>query len=143
MPKASPVDTAGALLWQVSNRWQASQRAALRPLGLTYTQYVLLASLAAAGARPMSQRALADVASTDPMSTSQVVRALEANGWVTREQDPGDGRAWSLRATRSGTSLSRRAQAAVAQCDQEFFAHLGRGSAPFRAALRVLRDHNA
>lgn len=140
MPKTSAVDSTGALLWQVSNRWQAHQRASLKPLGLTYTQYLLLACLAAAGSRAMTQRALADVASTDPMTTSQVLRTLETNGWITREQHPGDGRAWSVRTTRSGASLSRRAHAVVAQCDEDFFASLGRGSTPFRAGLRALRD---
>ena len=38
-------DSPGLLLWQVTNRWQSAQRAALKPLGLTHVQFVLLASL--------------------------------------------------------------------------------------------------
>ncbi len=41
---ASADQSPGLLLWQVTNRWQAAQRAALAPLGLTHVQFVLLAS---------------------------------------------------------------------------------------------------
>jgi DNA-binding MarR family transcriptional regulator len=134
-------DSTGLLLWQVTNRWQAAQRAALKPFGLTHVQFVLLASLTwltAEGA--VSQRVLAAHAATDPMMTSQVVRALESNGWVTRQVDPDDARAWALRATRRGAALARKANAAVEDCDQEFFASLGTKGSAFRSALRTLRD---
>ena len=38
-------ESPGLLLWQVTNRWQAAQRAALKPFELTHVQFVLLASL--------------------------------------------------------------------------------------------------
>ena len=74
---SSAQDSPGFLLWQVTNRWQAAIRAALKPLGLTHVQFVLLASLAwldADGA--VTQRALANHAAVDPMMCSQVLRAL-------------------------------------------------------------------
>jgi DNA-binding MarR family transcriptional regulator len=137
--------SAGLLLWQVTNRWQAAQRAALKPFGLTHVQFVLLASLAwlsddAPSARPVSQRALADHACTDPMMTSQVVRVLADRGWLLREPHPDDGRALALRVTPAGLSLVQRANAAVEQCDDDFFAVLGGRSAGFRSALHSLRD---
>jgi DNA-binding MarR family transcriptional regulator len=138
-------ESAGLLLWQVTNRWQAAQRAVLKPFGLTHVQFVLLASLAwlSDGDRPdapVSQRVLADQAATDPMMTSQVVRVLESQGWLTRERHPGDGRAFSLRITDDGVGLVRRAVVAVEQCDEEFFAVLGSRSGAFAGALRTLRD---
>ena len=143
----SPDQSPGLLLWQVTNRWQAAQRAVLKPFGLTHVQFVLLASLAwfsgdEATADPISQKALADHAATDQMMTSQVVRALEAKGWLTRERHPGDGRAFALRITDAGASLVRRANAAVEQCDEDFFGVLGRRSADLRSALRALRDQH-
>ena len=42
---AGPGDSPGFLLWQVTNRWQQAQRAALKPYGLTHVQFVVLASL--------------------------------------------------------------------------------------------------
>jgi DNA-binding MarR family transcriptional regulator len=149
-------DSAGLLLWQVTNRWQAAQRAVLKPFGLTHVQFVLLASLAwLSGSAPdsepdsgpvsgpVSQRVLADHAATDPMMTSQVVRVLESRGWLVREAHPDDGRAFALRITDSGVALVQRANAAVEQCDEEFFERLGRRGPGFRAALRALRDTHA
>ena len=138
-------DSAGLLLWQVTNRWQAAQRAVLGPFGLTHVQFVLLASLAwlssdRGDAEPVSQRVLADQAATDPMMTSQVVRALEAKGWLVRERHPDDGRAFSLRITDAGVALVQRANVSVEQCDEDFFAALGARSAGFRRALKTLRD---
>lgn len=64
-------DSVGLLLWQVTNRWQAAQRAALKPFGLTHVQFVLLASLVwLTGDEPVTQRDLAAHAATDPMMTS-------------------------------------------------------------------------
>jgi DNA-binding MarR family transcriptional regulator len=138
-------ESAGLLLWQVTNRWQAAQRAVLKPFGLTHVQLVLLASLAwlsddEAAAPPVSQRVLADHAATDPMMTSQVVRALEAKGWLVREPHPGDGRAFALRITDGGLALVQQAVAAVEQCDEDFFAALGSRGNAFRNGLRTLRD---
>ena len=76
-------DSPGLLLWQVTNRWQAAQRAALKLYGLTHVQFVLLASLTWLSADgPVTQRQLAEHAATDPMMTSQVLRVLEGLGLV-------------------------------------------------------------
>ena len=135
-------DSPGLLLWQVTNRWQAAQRAVLKPFGLTHVQFVLLASLTwlTGGSDTVTQRELAAHAATDPMMTSQVVRVLEANGWIKREVHPEDGRAWALRVTRSGAALAKRANAAVEQCDADFFAALGGRESAFVRALQSLRD---
>jgi DNA-binding MarR family transcriptional regulator len=138
-------ESAGLLLWQVTNQWQAAQRSALKPFGLTHVQFVLLASLAWLSdderpSGPVTQRALADHAATDPMMTSQVVRVLEDRGWLTRESHPEDRRAFALRITEPGVALVQQAVAVVERCDVEFFAVLGRRSAGFRSALKALRD---
>jgi DNA-binding MarR family transcriptional regulator len=134
-------ESPGLLLWQVTNRWQAAQRAALKPYGLTHVQFVLLASLTwLTSDGPVTQRELATHAATDPMMTSQVVRTLEANGWLKREAHPDDARAWALRVTRSGAALARRANAAVEQCDTDFFGPLGARQASFVKALQALRE---
>jgi DNA-binding MarR family transcriptional regulator len=137
---AHPDDSPGLLLWQVTNRWQQAQRAALKPLGLTHVQFVLLATLAWAEAgAAVTQRQLADAAATDPMMTSQVVRALEQAGLVERAQHPVDGRARALRATAAGRDLADRAVAIVEACDREFFAPIGADVPAFAAALARLR----
>lgn len=132
-------DSTGLLLWQATNRWQSAQRAALKPFELTHVQFVLLASLTwltADGA--VTQRALADHAATDPMMTSQVLRALEAKGLVLREQHPDDGRAILVKVTDAGASLVNRAIVAVERCDREFFGPLGELREGFHRGLSLL-----
>jgi DNA-binding MarR family transcriptional regulator len=134
-------ESVGLLLWQVTNRWQAAIRAALRPFDLTHVQFVLLASLAYLDAdEPVTQRDLAAHAVTDPMMTSQVLRALEQRDLITRRPHPDDGRAWSVAVTPAGASLANRANAAVEACDETFFARLAAARAGFGAELRTLRD---
>ncbi|WP_024799727.1 MarR family winged helix-turn-helix transcriptional regulator [Nocardia sp. BMG51109] len=136
-------ESPGLLLWQVTNRWQAAQRAALAPFDLTHVQFVLLASLTwladAAGA-PVMQRDIAAHAATDPMMTSQVLRTLERKGLVERHDHPHDRRAKSLLPTETGVALADRAIVAVEACDREFFGPLGERAARFAEALRGLRD---
>jgi len=130
----------GLLLWQVTNRWQAAQRATLKPFDLTHVQFVLLASLAWLQADgPVTQRQLADHAGTDPMMTSQVLRALERRQLVHRPPHPHDGRARALAATDEGRELANRSVRAVEACDEAFFAALGNQAGTFADALRTLR----
>jgi DNA-binding MarR family transcriptional regulator len=135
-------ESPGLLLWQVTNRWQAAQRAALKPFGLTHVQFVLLASLTWLG-EPVTQRELAAHACTDPMMTSQVLRALEQRDLVARSAHPSDARARAVSVTRAGAALANRANAAVEDCDRQFFAALRDARGRFTVALRTLRDASA
>jgi DNA-binding MarR family transcriptional regulator len=140
---AEAEDSPGLLLWQVTNQWQAAQRAALRPFDLTHVQFVLLASLTwLDNDGPVTQKQLAEHAATDPMMTSQVLRALESRGLVRRGEHPTDARARSLSVTRAGATLANRAIVAVEACDETFFAPLGRGAARFAGQLRALRQQD-
>jgi DNA-binding MarR family transcriptional regulator len=142
------------LLWRVTNRWQAAQRAALKPFGLTHVQFVLLASLTYltylngpsdpsdpndgddAGPVPLvTQRLLADHAATDEMMTSQVLRTLEGKGLLSRHRHPVDGRAWVLSVTPAGNELANRAVVTVEACDRGYFAAIGDQVPGFTDAL--------
>jgi DNA-binding MarR family transcriptional regulator len=132
-------ESPGLLLWQATNRWQAAQRAALKPFGLTHVQFVLLASLVWLGTDgPVTQRRLADHARTDRMMTSQVVRALERRDLLVRTAHSSDGRAWSLSATDTGAALVNRAVVVVEACDEAFFGSLGPDRGAFTRALASL-----
>lgn len=135
-------ESPGLLLWQVTNRWQAAQRAALAPFDLTHVQFVLLAALTYLAARdePVMQRDLAAHAATDPMMTSQVLRALEQKGLLERRDHPNDRRAKALIPTEDGVALVNRAIVVVENCDQEFFEPLSDETRAFAGALRRLRD---
>jgi DNA-binding MarR family transcriptional regulator len=88
-------------------------------------QFVLLASLTwLESEEPITQRGLAEHARTDPMMTSQVLRALEDKGLVERRPHPSDARARSLHVTPQGAALANRATAAVEAADRAYFAVL-------------------
>ena len=126
-----PGQSPGFLLWKVSNAWQRRQRAALQPLGLTHAQFVILATATwFAAAETITQARIAQLAGVDPMTTSQVLRTLEAAGLVERRPHPHDPRANAIVVTRAGRNKARAAIVVVEDTDAAFFApvaaHAGR-----------------
>jgi DNA-binding MarR family transcriptional regulator len=137
-----PSETVGLLFWRVTLRWQRKVVGALKPLGLTHVQFVLLVATwwltHVAGEQP-SQRRIADHAGTDPMMTSQVLRVLASKGLVVRESDPSDSRALRIGITEQGVDLALHAGEIVEAVDAAFFAAVGD-----RVVLsRFLRDLGA
>ena len=126
-PAGSAWDRPGFVLWHATLRWQREVATALKPLGLTHVQFVLLAGthwLEVHDGRGPSQRELADHAGTDAMMTSQVVRALEKQGLMQREADADDARIRRLRTTPKGRRLAVRAVDEVAALDDRLFGDL-------------------
>ena len=124
MGAATPVNSAGFLLWHATLRWQRLVTASLRPLELTHVQFVLLAGcwwMTREGSPP-SQIELADHAGTDVKMTSQVVRKLEQRGLITRTQDTVDSRVKRLAVTKAGAALAVKAVAVVEAADASYFA---------------------
>lgn len=128
-----PGDSPGFLLWRTTLRWQRAITTALRPLGLTHVQFVLLASAwwlsdqaatgigaEAPGAMP-SQRQLAAQAGVDVMMTSQVIRALTARHLLVGVEDPADARVRRVTVTADGRRLALRAIDVVETADAAFF----------------------
>ena len=126
----------GLLMWRATNAWQAAQRQALAPFGLTHVQFVLLASLTWLDAdEVVTQRDLAEHAGTDPMMTSQVLRTLEQKGLLVRAPHPHDARARALSVTDAGAALANLANVAVEATDRSYFGRLGDELAFFTDAL--------
>lgn len=136
----SPDASSGYLLWQAVNRWQRLQRRALRDVGLSHLQVILLASVASLTEQdePVTQAILARHAGTDAMTTSQVLRALERKKLIRRADHPSDTRAFALRPTAAGRRLARKAIYLVERADQEFLGALGGDASRFGAMLRQL-----
>lgn len=135
-----PENSPGFMLWQVTNAWQRSIRAALAPHDLTHVQFVLLATLASMQPRQVTQRQLADAAATDVMMSSQVIRGLEKRGLITRNPHPNDGRAVALSPTEEGAATVNATNAAVEEADAQFFNALGSSDLHnFVTLLRALR----
>jgi DNA-binding MarR family transcriptional regulator len=131
-----PNESPGFLLWHATLRWQRAIAAALRPMGLTHVQFVLLACtwwLNRQGQRP-TQVEVATQAGTDVKMTSQVLRSLERKGLIEREVDGADTRARRLHVTGPGGRLAPRAIAVVERTDGAYFAEVEPGD-----AIRLLR----
>lgn len=122
-----PEENTGYLLWQVSMRWQLRMNQQLRTVGLTLTQFSLLAGLywLDQQGEAVTQQRLADYANTDKMMTSKVLQTLAKKGLVERLDNPQDGRAKHLRPTPAGERLLRQANNLVEQVDAAFFAPIG------------------
>jgi DNA-binding MarR family transcriptional regulator len=59
--------------------------------------------------------------SVSEVTVGRFVKALERDGWVTREADPDDGRAWLLRPTRKAyRALPRFIRVSNALLDRAF-----------------------
>ena len=120
---AGPGESPGFLLWKVSNAWQRRQRAALQPLGLTHSQFVLLATATWFGhTETLTQTRLAELTGVDVMTTSQVLRTLEVAKLLERDTHPDDPRAKTIAVTARGRELARKAIVVVEETDEAFFA---------------------
>jgi DNA-binding MarR family transcriptional regulator len=111
--------SSGFMFWRVSTLWQRGIRGLLDPLGLTHTQFVLLASLR--WLEKSSQADLSGHTGCDSMTVSSVVRTMAARGWVDRQDDDSDRRAKVLRITSKGTAIVDRAVPLVEAFDRQFF----------------------
>lgn len=128
MPGAAPdPPSTGYLVWHLSLRWRAALDRALSTLGLTSSQYGVLASLhglSSDGSRP-SQRELAEFTGLQPMHVSKLIRALERAGLVERDHDPSDTRALQLKVTTRGVDVVAEARAKVLAIEDLRLAPLG------------------
>jgi DNA-binding MarR family transcriptional regulator len=126
-PTDRPPPSAGFLVWHLSLRWRMAIDRALAPLGLTSSQYGVLASLyafSADGARPR-QRELADFIGLEAMHVSKLIRALERAGLVERTGHPDDTRAVQLTVTGRGAEVLTAARAKVLELEDQGLAPLG------------------
>lgn len=117
----------GFLVWHLSMRWQVELTRALAPLGITHSDYGLLASLSACertGVRP-SQRELADASGLEPMHVSKLVRALADRELVRREPHPSDPRAVQLSLTAAGIDVVHAGREVVLRLDAERLEAIG------------------
>ncbi len=138
--ESGPMLSPGFWLHHAALTWRAELDARLRPLGLTPTQFIVLASagwLEHLGQTP-TQQEVAEQAGADRMMTSKVVRTLEERGLLVRQSDQSDARALRLALTPAGRSLVNRAAQVARDVDAHFF---GSEPAPLRATLRRIAEH--
>lgn len=106
-------------------RWQRSIDAALRPLGLTHTRFLVLDAAAQVYDErddAVAQQDIAERAGLDRTTTSRIARRLEEDGLLDRGPDGVDARYWRVIVTGKGYELLRRAAPVVDGAAARFFA---------------------
>jgi MarR family transcriptional regulator, lower aerobic nicotinate degradation pathway regulator len=141
-PEASPerppfppalMERIGFLLAMTKGGAESICMAALRPLQLHVRQFGLLTVLATEG--PRSQQELAEWTRMDRTSMVALVDSLEERGYVRRERNPADRRAYLLQLTPEGKRIQARARRLMLGAEEELLGSLDPGE---RDQLREL-----
>lgn len=141
-----PEESAGFLLWQVTNLWQREIKKALEKYELTHSQFVLLASIhwLTLDKQSVTQILLSNHTKIDPMTTSTVLRTLQTKGLIKRQEHETDTRAKTVGLTELGVKNIKQAIKTVEQFDKRFFASLDNGIKDFNNKLtKLLENKNA
>lgn len=136
-------DSSGFLLWQVTNLWQREIKKALLPFDLTHSQFVILASThwLTLQKAEVTQIILSNTTKIDPMTTSQVLRALQKKEFISRKEHITDTRAKTIEITEIGKETIKKAVVAVENFDREFFSKLETAQQEFNRNLQSLLKH--
>lgn len=132
-------ETLAEAFWSVMRTLRLATHAAVAPLGLTPGQARALGTLARHGRMRLSE--LSERLHIAPRSTTEVVDALEAEGFVAREPDETDRRATLVVLTDHGAEVGRQLSQARAAEAEAFFGRLGaEDRTELRRILDTLRD---
>jgi len=123
----------GYLMKEVSSALRAAMEAVLRPLGMSVTHYSCLELLAQ---RPgLSNSELARGTFVTRQAMNVLLQALEADGLVTRSEQPPSGRALPTQLTAAGMAQLATASAAVRGVEDRMKSGLDAGE---QNALRTM-----
>jgi DNA-binding MarR family transcriptional regulator len=138
-------ESPGLLFWQVSVLWQRKIKEALRPYGITHTQFVILAVTHEMNEHipDVTQNEISGYSMIDVMTVSTALRLLEKKGLVVRESHPTDTRAKRVTNTEQGDSILKEVNPVVESVDEEFFFDAVEKTDSFMKLLRQLKNANA
>jgi DNA-binding MarR family transcriptional regulator len=124
----SPENAIGFVFWRITARYQREVDRALEPLSLTNLQFVSLALSAwfARSGDAANQAQLARFGGIHPMQLSQMLKALEAKGFVARHRSSTDSRAKEVFVSQSGLLVLKKAFPLVIQIQTKLFGDAGR-----------------
>ncbi len=130
---------AGFWLQQAALTWRAELDTRLRPLGLTPTQFILLAAVGWLEHLdgPPTQQQVAELAGADRMMASKVLRALQQRELLVRHAHESDARTLRLALTTAGRD-TRNATQAARNVDTMLFEP---EPSSMRATLRRIAEH--
>jgi DNA-binding MarR family transcriptional regulator len=137
---SEPEESLGYLLWQVSMRWQLNMNRGLDKLGLTQTQFVVMAALhwLSLEQETVTQNDIANHARIDKMMTSKILRTLEVQNFIERQEHKIDTRSKTVVLTKSGIYLLKKANNIVESIDNQYFSKVGRNKPTLQILLKLL-----
>ncbi len=114
--------SAGFLLGKAAQRLRELSEEALRPLGIRFHHYAVLAMLVEAG--PRSQRSLGEWLAIDRTTMVELIDDLERLGLAERRRDPRDRRAYRVGVTTEGEAIFRQVREIIAGAQGQFLERL-------------------
>ncbi|MDR5835719.1 MarR family winged helix-turn-helix transcriptional regulator [Caballeronia sp. LZ034LL] len=107
----APERAIGFVLWRMFHRYQRAIDRAMAPLDLTHLQFTVLTLIAWAtrNGEEVSQAELSRTSDIHKMQLSQILKTLEAKGWVQRVSSSVDVRMKNVQLTRTGLTRVRKA----------------------------------
>ncbi len=118
-------------------------RKALEPMGLTLGQYTALSVFCSSGR--LSNAKLAERTMVSPQAANELIKGMEASGWIVRQPDPNHGRIIQISLTKEGKRLLLRCNKVIAKIEREMLKGLGIKEivtlhSQLREAVGVLRE---
>jgi DNA-binding MarR family transcriptional regulator len=136
----------GFLLWQVSKLWeQAHERVLKKYYNLSHSHYAVLASihwLSLHSKKEISQIVLAEHTKIDPMTISQLLKVMEAKGYIMRQTHSTDVRAKCIHLTQHGKDLMNESVITIAKLNANFFKILGKNLPRFNQFMNEVLNAN-
>jgi len=109
----------GFLIHDVSRLRRTVIDKALKPLGITRSQWWVLSNLARNSSHEMVQTELANVLDIGKVALGGLLDRLEASGYIERQADPTDRRAKRIVMTRKGEEVLEKMQEQGAELNRE------------------------
>ena len=116
----------GFLIHDVSRLRRTVVDKALRPMGVTRSQWWVLANLSRHNGQGMMQTELAKVMDVGKVTLGGLIDRLEAGGLVKRQPDPSDRRAKRVVMTPKGTKLLADIQSIATKVNDQILNGIGR-----------------
>lgn len=134
----------GFLFIKAYNSWYTEVQKSLRIIDLTHPQFIILTVTAyfQNNKENPTQKMVADHASIDVMTTSQILRLLEKKQYIQRKQHPTDTRAKIIVLTKSGQEKVNQGLPLIEKIDQLYFGKLESDLPYFMEALHKLCSFN-
>jgi DNA-binding MarR family transcriptional regulator len=132
------------LLWQVYSQWQRGKSKELEKYNLTSSQLTLLASIywLTQNKKEVTQILISKTANIDRMTTSTVLRTLQAKDYVTRVEHPIDTRAKTVALSAKGRKITVAALQDVSKYNKQYYSALGTSVKAFNKSLLTLLRNN-